>query len=164
MWGLLTSPQMRADYRQIISYFSYISKGFRSKQAGALQVVVSSSINCSILAIHSVQTQHQAFKFLLTQRGCSVQCLAGDSCRLLSNHRSVLLRTPGGKGNRKLKTMTGATERFSPGNCTPTTWKNKPKKSTQTTSTAVWRGWSASTAQCHLIKIVCLGTIFKSLF
>lgn len=68
IWGLVTSPQMRVDNRQIISYFSYISKGFYIKRAAALQVVISSSINCSVLAIHSVQTQHWAFKFLLTQR------------------------------------------------------------------------------------------------
>lgn len=64
----MTSPQIRVDNRQIISYFSYISNGFYIKRAGALQVVISSSINCSVLAIHSVQTQNRAFKFLLTQR------------------------------------------------------------------------------------------------
>lgn len=62
---------MRAGNRQIISSFSYISKGFHIKRAGALQVVISSSINCSVPPIHSVQTQNQAFKFLLRQREIS---------------------------------------------------------------------------------------------
>jgi len=63
---------MRVDNRQIMPYFSCVSKGFHTKQAGALQVAISSSINCSVLAIHSAQPQHQAFKFLLIHREISL--------------------------------------------------------------------------------------------
>lgn len=72
---------------------------------------------------------------------------------------SVLLWTPVGKGNRKLKTTTGATALPSPRTCAPTM-----NEHTNATGTAVWRGWSTPTAWCLLIKILHVGTIFKSLF
>lgn len=125
---------MRVDNRQRISYFSCISKRFHIKQAGVLRVVTSSSINCSVLEIRSVQSQHRSFKFLLTHREISQSSARQDpaGCSPTTapygdGHREA-------KGTGSFKTTAAATERSSACSCTPTAWKNKPKIPTQTTS------------------------------